>query len=60
MFSLLKFELPSKVVPEDKLEQDVNVIADKTVSLSQPVVAMGKTCFYSQTTKSRIKLVRKF
>ena len=49
----LKFGLLSKVVPEGKLEQEVNTIADKIVSLSQPVVAMGKTCFYSQTTKSR-------
>ena len=46
----LKFGLLSKVVPEDKLEQEVNAIVDK---IGQPVVAMGKACFYSQTAKSR-------
>ena len=45
--------LLSKVVSEDKLEQEVNAIANKIVSLSQPVVALGKTCFYSQTVKGR-------
>ncbi|KAL9963167.1 hypothetical protein ACROYT_G032342 [Oculina patagonica] len=49
----LKFGLLSKVVPEDKLEEEVNAIANKIVSMSQPVLAMGKTCFYSQTTKGR-------
>ncbi|KAJ7361909.1 Enoyl-CoA hydratase domain-containing protein 3, mitochondrial [Desmophyllum pertusum] len=47
----LKYGLLSKVVSEDKLEGEVNAIADKITSLSQPVVALGKTCFYSQTTK---------
>lgn len=41
------------MVTEDKLEQEVNAIANKIVSLSQPVVALGKTCFYSQTVKGR-------
>ena len=49
----LKYGLLSKVVPEDKLEDEVNAIADKISSLSQPVVAMGKSCFYSQTVKGR-------
>lgn len=49
----LKHGLLSKVVSEDKLEQEVDAIANKIVSLSQPVVALGKTCFYSQTVKGR-------
>ena len=49
----VKYGLLSKVVSEDKLEQEVNAIANKIVSLSQPVVALGKTCFYSQTVKGR-------
>ena len=49
----LQHGLLSKVVSEDKLEQEVNAIANKIVSLSQPVVALGKTCFYSQTVKGR-------
>lgn len=49
----LKYGLLSKVVSEEKLEQEVDAIANKIVSLSQPVVALGKTCFYSQTVKGR-------
>ena len=49
----LKSGLLSKVVPEEKLEEEVNAIATKIVSLSQPVVAMGKSCFYSQTMRGR-------
>ncbi|XP_044181592.1 enoyl-CoA hydratase domain-containing protein 3, mitochondrial-like isoform X1 [Acropora millepora] len=49
----LKHGLLSKAVPEEKLEEEVNLIAEKIVSLSQPVVAMGKSCFYSQVTKTR-------
>lgn len=45
--------LLSKAVPEEKLEEEVNSIAEKIASLSQPVVAMGKACFYSQVTKPR-------
>ena len=48
----LKSGLLSKVVPEEKLEE-VNAIATKIASLSQPVVAMGKSCFYSQTMRGR-------
>ena len=49
----LKCGLLSKAVPEDKLEEEVNSIAEKIASLSQPVVALGKACFYSQVMKSR-------
>ncbi|RMX48091.1 hypothetical protein pdam_00002651 [Pocillopora damicornis] len=49
----LKSGLLSKVVPEEKLEEEVNAIATKIASLSQPVVAMGKSCFYSQTMRGR-------
>ncbi|XP_074606150.1 enoyl-CoA hydratase domain-containing protein 3, mitochondrial-like isoform X1 [Acropora palmata] len=49
----LKHGLLSKAVPEEKLEEEVNLIAEKIVSLSQPVVAMGKSCFYSHVTKTR-------
>lgn len=49
----LKHGLLSKAVPEEKLEEEVNLIAEKIVSLSQPVVAMGKSCFYSHVTNTR-------
>jgi len=49
----LRYGLLSKVVPEDRLEEEVNSIAEKIASLSQPVVAMGKACFYSQVMKPR-------
>ena len=49
----LKYGLLSKVVSEDKLEQEVDAIANKIVSLSQPVVALGKACFYSQAVNGR-------
>ena len=49
----LKSGLLSKVVPEEKLEEEVNAIATKIASLSQPVVAMGKSSFYSQTMRGR-------
>lgn len=49
----LKHGLLSKAVPEEKLEEEVNSIAEKIVSLSQPVLAMGKSCFYSHVTKTR-------
>ena len=49
----LKSGLLSKVVPEESLEEEVNAIANKIASLSQPVVAMGKSCFYSQTMRGR-------
>ena len=49
----LRYGLLSKVVPEEKLEEEVNAIAEKIASLSQPVVAMGKAGFYSQVTKPR-------
>ena len=38
--------LLSKVVSEDKLQQEVNAIANK-------IVALSKTSFYSQTVKGR-------
>ena len=41
----LKSGLLSKVVPEEKLEEEVNAIATKIASLSQPVVAVGKVMF---------------
>ena len=49
----LKYGLLSKVVPEENLDEEVNAIAEKIASSSQPVVAMGKAGFYSQVAKAR-------
>ena len=49
----LKYGLLSKVVPEENLDEEVNAIAEKIASSSQPVVAMGKAGFYSQVSKAR-------
>lgn len=49
----LKHGLLSKVVSEDNLEDEVNKIAAKICETSQPVVAMGKGCFYSQVAMNR-------
>ncbi|CAH3171205.1 unnamed protein product [Porites evermanni] len=49
----LKYGLLSKVVPEENLDEEVNTVAEKIASSSQPVVAMGKAGFYSQVSKAR-------
>jgi len=49
----LKYGLLSKVVPEENLDEEVNAVAEKIASSSQPVVAMGKAGFYSQVSKLR-------
>ncbi|KAK3750358.1 hypothetical protein QZH41_010281 [Actinostola sp. cb2023] len=49
----LKHGLLSKVVSEESLEDEVNKLAAKICSTSQPVIAMGKACFYFQVAKSR-------
>ncbi|KAJ1164628.1 hypothetical protein NDU88_005063 [Pleurodeles waltl] len=43
--------LLSKVVPEDKLEEETMNIAKKICSTSRSVVALGKTIFYRQMTQ---------
>ncbi|XP_031550888.1 enoyl-CoA hydratase domain-containing protein 3, mitochondrial-like [Actinia tenebrosa] len=45
--------LLSKVVAEDSLGDEVNKIATKICETSQPVVAIGKGCFYSQVAMNR-------
>ncbi|XP_043822535.1 enoyl-CoA hydratase domain-containing protein 3, mitochondrial [Dromiciops gliroides] len=43
--------LLSKVVSEDKLDEETMKIAQKICTLSRPVVAMGKATFYKQLTQ---------
>lgn len=43
--------LLSKVVPEDKLEEETMKIAKKVCSTSRSVVALGKAVFYRQMTQ---------
>lgn len=54
----LKHGLISKVVSEDLLDDEVNKIANKICDTSQPVIAMGKACFYSQVAQSRDEAYR--
>ncbi|XP_037366499.1 enoyl-CoA hydratase domain-containing protein 3, mitochondrial [Talpa occidentalis] len=44
----LRHGLLSKVVPEERLEEETMRIAKKIASLSRPVVSLGKAAFYKQ------------
>ncbi|XP_077990011.1 enoyl-CoA hydratase domain-containing protein 3, mitochondrial-like [Glandiceps talaboti] len=47
----LKHGLLSKVVPEDKLEEETMAVAEKIVEASRSVVALGKSTYYHQIDK---------
>ncbi|XP_066265363.1 enoyl-CoA hydratase domain-containing protein 3, mitochondrial-like [Branchiostoma lanceolatum] len=50
--------LVSKVVPESKLDEETDRLAQKICTTSRSVTAIGKACFYSQITKSRDEAYR--
>ena len=54
----MRHGLVSKIVPEDDLQEEVDRIAHKICSLSRPVIAVGKACFYSQIVQGRDKAYR--
>ncbi|XP_020782016.2 enoyl-CoA hydratase domain-containing protein 3, mitochondrial isoform X1 [Boleophthalmus pectinirostris] len=45
--------LVSKVVPEDRVEEETLAIAHRICQASQPVVALGKATFYRQMAQGR-------
>ncbi|KAJ8020470.1 Enoyl-CoA hydratase domain-containing protein 3, mitochondrial [Holothuria leucospilota] len=49
----LQHGLISKIVPEDKLEEETQNVARKICEYSSSVIALGKSCFYSQMRRSR-------
>ncbi|XP_046839215.1 enoyl-CoA hydratase domain-containing protein 3, mitochondrial-like isoform X2 [Xenia sp. Carnegie-2017] len=49
----LQYGLVNKVVPEEKLEEVTLNLAQQICKTSQPVVAMGKKCYYQQITQNR-------
>ncbi|CAB3997826.1 enoyl- hydratase domain-containing 3, mitochondrial [Paramuricea clavata] len=48
-----RYGLINKVVPEDDLEEETMKLAEQICTTSQPVVAMGKKCYYKQITQDR-------
>lgn len=48
ILAALRAGLVSRVVPEEKVDDEVEKIANRICSLSRPVVALGKTFFYAQ------------
>ncbi|XP_028404305.1 enoyl-CoA hydratase domain-containing protein 3, mitochondrial-like [Dendronephthya gigantea] len=53
-----RYGLINKVVPEEDLESETMKLAEQICTTSQPVVAIGKKCYYKQITQERDEAYR--